>query len=47
MSARPGRVAADLKVELPQPRDRATRTSADYAAMCDAVSATLAQAMRA
>jgi NitT/TauT family transport system ATP-binding protein len=47
MSARPGRVAADLKVELPQPRDRATRTSPGYAAMCDAVSATLAQAMRA
>jgi NitT/TauT family transport system ATP-binding protein len=45
MTARPGRVAADLAVELPQRRDRATRTSPAYAAMCDAVSATLATAM--
>jgi NitT/TauT family transport system ATP-binding protein len=45
MSARPGRVAADLTVELAQPRNRATRTSSQYAAMCDAVSATLATAM--
>jgi NitT/TauT family transport system ATP-binding protein len=45
MSARPGRIAADLPVALPQPRGRATRMSADYAAMCEAVSATLAKAM--
>jgi len=45
MSARPGRIVADLKVELPQPRGRVTRTSAGYAAMCDSVSARLAEAM--
>jgi NitT/TauT family transport system ATP-binding protein len=45
MTARPGRVIADLPVELPQPRGRATRVSADYGAMCETVSATLARAM--
>ena len=45
MTARPGRIAADLPVALPQPRDRATRTSLDYAALCDRVSATLGRAM--
>ena len=45
MSARPGRIAADLQVDLPQPRNRATRTSRQYAALCDSVSATLAAAM--
>jgi len=45
MSARPGRVAADLTVDLPQPRSRATRMSPEYAAMCEHVSATLGQAM--
>jgi NitT/TauT family transport system ATP-binding protein len=45
MTARPGRVIADLAVELPQPRDRATRLSADYGALCETVSATLARAM--
>ena len=45
LSARPGRIAADLAVGLPQPRDRATRMSPDYAAMCERVSAALAQAM--
>jgi NitT/TauT family transport system ATP-binding protein len=45
MSARPGRVAADLAVALAQPRDRATRTSPQYAATCDTVSAALATAM--
>jgi NitT/TauT family transport system ATP-binding protein len=45
MSARPGRIAADLAVNLPQPRDRATRTSRDYGAVCDSVSAALAAAM--
>lgn len=47
MTARPGRVAAELVVDLAQPRDRATRTSPDYAAMCDAVSVALARAMAA
>jgi NitT/TauT family transport system ATP-binding protein len=46
MTARPGRIIADIPVELPQPRSRATRTSAEYGAMCDAVSAILAKAMQ-
>jgi len=45
MTARPGRIAADLPVDLARPRDSATRTSPEYAAMCDRVSASLAQAM--
>jgi len=45
MTARPGRIAADLRVELPQPRDRALRTSPAYAAICAAVSNELARAM--
>jgi NitT/TauT family transport system ATP-binding protein len=47
MTARPGRIAADLRVELPQPRERATRTSPAYAAICSIVSDKLAQAMAA
>jgi NitT/TauT family transport system ATP-binding protein len=45
MTARPGRISADLAVDLPQPRTRATRTSPDYAALCERVSASLAEAM--
>jgi NitT/TauT family transport system ATP-binding protein len=44
MTARPGRIIADLAVDLPQPRDRATRMSPAYVAMCDGVSATLGKA---
>jgi NitT/TauT family transport system ATP-binding protein len=47
LTSRPGRVAAELRVDLPQPRDRAIRTSPGYAAMCEAVSAALAGAMAA
>ena len=47
MSARPGRIAADLPVALPQPRDRAMRISAAYTAMCETVSTHLGQAMGA
>jgi NitT/TauT family transport system ATP-binding protein len=47
MRARPGRISAELRVELPQPRDRALRTSADYAAICGMVSKELARAMAA
>ena len=47
MRARPGRISAELRVELPQPRDRALRTSADYAAICAMVSKELARAMAA
>jgi NitT/TauT family transport system ATP-binding protein len=47
MSARPGRISADLPVDLAQPRNRATRMSPEYATMCDSVSAHLARAMEA
>ncbi|MGE5270623.1 MAG: ABC transporter ATP-binding protein [Thiohalocapsa sp.] len=47
MTSRPGHVAADLAVDLPQPRDRAARTSPAYARMCERVSAALAAAMAA
>jgi len=47
ISARPGRISADLAVNLPQPRDRATRSSPAYATMCDQVSGALARAMGA
>ena len=45
MTARPGRIAAELPVGLPQPRERGLRTSPEYAAICETVSAVLAQAM--
>src|SRR6266700_3621693 len=45
MAQRPGRIVADLRVDLPQPRDRAVRTTPAYAAMCESVSAALAAAM--
>jgi NitT/TauT family transport system ATP-binding protein len=47
MTARPGRIAADLAVDLPQPRQRALRTMPAYAALCAAASGQLAQAMAA
>jgi NitT/TauT family transport system ATP-binding protein len=47
MTARPGRIAADLAVDLPRPRGRATRMSPEYAAMCEGVSAALSEAMDA
>jgi NitT/TauT family transport system ATP-binding protein len=45
MTSRPGRVALDLPVDLPQPRASAIRTTPAYARMCDRVSAALAAAM--
>jgi NitT/TauT family transport system ATP-binding protein len=45
MSARPGRIVANLPVSLPQPRDNATRTSPAYAALCETVSRALGMAM--
>jgi NitT/TauT family transport system ATP-binding protein len=45
MSPRPGRVAAELAIEAPYPRDQNFRTSAEYAAYCRRTSAALAQAM--
>ena len=47
MSARPGQIATDLVVNLPQPRDRGLRTTPAYAATCAAVSAHLGRAMAA
>ena len=47
MTARPGRIAAELRVQLPQPRDRTLRASPDYAAICATVSEKLARAMAA
>jgi NitT/TauT family transport system ATP-binding protein len=44
MSARPGRIVADLPVGLPQPREGA-RTTPAYAAMCETVSRALGTAM--
>src|SRR5689334_2333488 len=38
MTPRPGRIAAELLVELPQPRQRPLRTSPRYASLCAAVS---------
>jgi NitT/TauT family transport system ATP-binding protein len=47
MTARPGRLAADLPVPLPQPRQRSLRADPAYGAMCETVSATLARGMAA
>jgi NitT/TauT family transport system ATP-binding protein len=47
MTARPGRIAAELQVDLPQPREPTVRTSSAYAAICTAVSGHLVQAMAA
>ena len=43
MTARPGRVFTELKIEAPYPRDR-FRTSAEYVALCRQVSDALADA---
>jgi len=45
MTARPGRIAADFRVELPQPRERAMRTLPGYATICATVSEELARAI--
>ena len=47
MSARPGRVSSEVTVDVPSPRDPSFRTSGIYAEQCRAVSARLAEAMRA
>jgi len=47
MTARPGRIAANLPVDLPQPRQHGIRTAPEYAAMCETVSAALGRAMAA
>jgi NitT/TauT family transport system ATP-binding protein len=45
MSARPGRISAELAIEAPYPRDQNFRTSAEYAAYCRRASTALARAM--
>lgn len=45
MTARPGRVFAEIDIDAPYPRAEGFRTSADYAALCRRVSEALAQAM--
>jgi NitT/TauT family transport system ATP-binding protein len=47
MAARPGRVIADIANEAPVPRDRAFRTSPQYAAACRIVSDKLVEAIPA
>ena len=47
LSPRPGRVAADLRVEAPAPRGETFRTSSAYLEACRQVSALLARAMEA
>jgi NitT/TauT family transport system ATP-binding protein len=44
MSARPGRISAEFRIDAPEPRSEEFRTSADYAATCRKVSAALAPA---
>jgi NitT/TauT family transport system ATP-binding protein len=45
MSSRPGRIVAERRVGLPQPRRPALRTSTEYAAVCAEISHALAAAM--
>ncbi len=45
MTKRPGRIAADIAIDGPQPRDEGFRTSAAYNAQCRDVSAALKGAM--
>jgi NitT/TauT family transport system ATP-binding protein len=47
MSARPGRVSAELTIDAPYPRDRNFRTSSEYAALCRRASEALVKAMAA
>jgi NitT/TauT family transport system ATP-binding protein len=47
MSARPGRVSSEVKIEVPSPREPSFRTSGAYAEQCRTVSARLAEAMQA
>jgi NitT/TauT family transport system ATP-binding protein len=45
MSARPGRVAAEIAIDAPYPRDENFRTSAEYAGFCRIVSQALSRAI--
>ena len=45
MTSRPGNIVAELPVELPQPRERALRTSPRYTTLCASVSEQLVRGM--
>ena len=45
MTSRPGRIAAELPIDLPRPRQQALRTSPRYTALCVMVSEQLVRAM--
>jgi NitT/TauT family transport system ATP-binding protein len=47
MAAGPGRIAADLAIDAPYPRDESFRTSTTYNGFCRTVSAALREAMAA
>jgi NitT/TauT family transport system ATP-binding protein len=47
ISARPGHVLTEIKIDAPYPRDRDFRLSGDYTAFCRRASDALAQAMAA
>ena len=47
MAARPGRVASEIAIAAPYPRQAAFRTSPEYAAWCGKASALLGEAMAA
>ena len=47
MTARPGRVAAQIRIDAPYPRDPGFRTSAPYGALCRRASMALEEAMAA
>jgi NitT/TauT family transport system ATP-binding protein len=44
MTKRPGRIAADVPIDLPYPRQAALRTQSDYTQLCAKLSAILAEA---
>jgi NitT/TauT family transport system ATP-binding protein len=45
MTARPGRISADIPIDLPQPRQKLLRTDAAFAVLCRHVSEQLAAGM--
>jgi NitT/TauT family transport system ATP-binding protein len=47
MTARPGRVASEIVIDAPYPRDESFRTSAEYGAFCRRTSQALNRAMAA
>ncbi len=45
ITPRPGRIIADLPIDLPYPRDAGLRTAPDYAERCRAISALLSESL--